>query len=47
MSSITFYDSDKNYYLQLSKDYYRNNREHILKLAKDKYNNMPLEKKFK
>ena len=42
MSSIIFYDSDKNYYLQLSKDYYRNNREHILKHAKDKYNNMPL-----
>ena len=47
MTSITYYYSDKDYYLQLSKDYYKNNRDYILKVAKDKYNNMSTEKKLK
>ena len=45
MSSITYYDSEKDYYLQLSKVYYRNNREHILKHSKDKYNSLSKEEK--
>ena len=47
MTSITYYYSDKDYYLQLSKDYYKNNRDYILKDATDKYNNMSPEKKLK
>ena len=46
MTPITYYYSDKDYYLQLSKDYYKNNRDYILKDAKDKYN-MSTEKKLK
>ena len=36
MTLITYYYSDKDYYLQLSKDYYKDNRDYILKYAKDK-----------
>ena len=46
MTPITYYYSDKDYYLQLSKDYYKNNRDYILKDAKDKYN-MSTEKTLK
>ena len=44
MTPITYYYSDKDYYLQLSKDYYKKNSDYILKDAKDKYNNISPEK---
>ena len=34
-----YYESDKEYYKQLSYDYYHNNRERLLKYHKEKYNN--------
>ena len=34
-----YYESDKEYYKQLSYNYYHNNRERLLKYHKEKYNN--------
>ena len=39
MLSNIYYESDKEYYKQLSSDYYHNNRERLLKYHKEKYNN--------
>ena len=34
-----YYESDKEYYKQLSRDYYYNNKEHHKKLTSDYYQN--------
>ena len=34
-----YYESDKEYYKQLSRDYYCNNKEHHKKLTSDYYQN--------
>ena len=42
-----YYESDKEYYKQLSYDYYHNNRERLLKYHKEKYNSLSKEEKGK
>ena len=41
------YESDKEYYQQLSRDYYHNNTERLLKYDKEKYNRLSKEEKDK
>ena len=43
----TYYESDKEYYQQLSRDYYHNNRGRLLKYHKEKYNSLSKEEKNK
>ena len=47
MLSNIYYESDKEYYQQLSRDYYHNNRECLLKYRKEKYNSLSKEEKDK
>ena len=42
-----YYESDKEYYQQLSRDYYHNNTERLLKYDKEKYNRLSKEEKDK
>ena len=47
MLSNIYYESDKEYYQQLSRDYYHSNRERLLKYHKEKYNSLSKEEKDK
>ena len=42
-----YYESDKEYYKQLSYNYYHDNRERLLKYHKEKYNSLSKEEKNK
>ena len=42
-----YYESDKEYYKQLSYNYYHDNRERLLKYHKEKYNSLSKEEKDK
>ena len=45
MPSNIYYESDKEYYQQLSRDYYYNNRECLLDYQREKYNSLSKEEK--
>ena len=45
MASNIYYESDKEYYQQLSCDYYYNNRESSLDYQREKYNSLSKEEK--
>ena len=45
MLSNIYYESDKEYYQKLSRDYYHNNRKRLLKYHKEKYNSLSKEEK--
>ena len=45
-SGICYY-SDREYYLNISRDYYNNNRKYLLKKARDKYNSSQEDKNKK
>ena len=47
MPAGIYYYSDREYYLNISRDYYNNNREYLLKKARDKYNNSQEDKNKK
>ena len=47
MLSNIYYESDKEYYQKLSRDYYHNNRKRLLKYHKEKYNSLSKEEKDK
>ena len=47
MPTKIYYESDKEHYLNASRDYYNYKKEYILKKAKDKYNNSHLDKNKK
>ena len=47
MLSNIYYESDKEYYQKLSRDYYHNNRKCLLKYHKEKYNSLSKEEKDK
>ena len=47
MLSNIYYESDKEYYQELSRDYYHNNRKRLLKYHKEKYNSLSKEEKDK
>ena len=47
MLSNIYYESDKEYYQKLSRDYYHNNRKRLLKYPKEKYNSLSKEEKDK
>ena len=47
MLSNIYYESDKEYYQKLSRDYYHNNRKRLLKYHKEKYNSLSKEEKNK
>ena len=47
MPAGIYYYSDREYYLNISRDYYNNNREYLLKKARDKYYNSQEEKNKK
>ena len=47
MLSNIYYESDKEYYQNLSRDYYHNNRKRLLKYHKEKYNSLSKEEKDK
>ena len=45
MSSNIYYERDREYYQQLSRDYYYNNRERLLKYQRGKYNSLSKKEK--
>ena len=45
MPAGIYYYSDREYYLNISREYSNNNREYLLKKTRDKYNNSQEEKK--
>ena len=47
MLSNIYYESDKEYYQELSRDLYHNNRQRLLKYHKENYNSLSKEKKDK
>ena len=47
MPAGIYYYSDREYYLNISRDYYNNNREYLLKRARDKYYNSQEDKNKK
>ena len=47
MPAGIYYYSDREYYLNISRDYYNNNREYLLKKARYKYKNSQEEKNKK
>ena len=47
MPAGIYYYSDREYYLNISRDYYNNNREYLLKKARDKYYNSQEDKNKK
>ena len=47
MLSNIYYENDKEYYQQLSRDCYHNNRDCLLKYHKEKYNSLSKEGKDK
>ena len=46
MPAGIYYYSDREYYLNISREYSNNNREYLLKKTRDKYNNSQEEKKI-
>ena len=47
MPTKIYYESDKEHYLNASRDYYNYKKEYMLKKAKDKYNNSHVDKNKK
>ena len=47
MPAGIYYYSDREYYLNISRDYYNNNREYLLRKARDKYYNSQEDKNKK
>ena len=47
MSCTSFYQRNKDFILNRTKDYYENNKERLGKQAKDKYKNLSEEEKNK
>ena len=45
MPAKIYYESDKEYHKQVSRDYYYNNKEHVLRYMKNKYDNLSKEQK--
>ena len=45
MPSKIYYERNKGYHKQVSREYYLNNREHALEYQKNRYNNLSKEEK--
>ena len=45
MPAKIYYESDKKYHKQVSRDYYHNNKDHVFRYMKNKYDNLSKEEK--
>ena len=45
MPAKIYYESDKKYHQQVSRDYYHNNKDHVLRYMKNKYDYLSKEEK--